>query len=105
VWAKTMATEEYGLSPTLRSPKLAALSTFAAFILCGCVPLLSYLLPEGIYTCVIATGATFFGVGAIKSLWSAAGWLRSGIEVFLVGMIAAALAFVVGYGFRLLLNP
>jgi vacuolar iron transporter family protein len=39
LWAKTMATEEYGLSPTLRSPKLAALSTFAAFILCGCVPI------------------------------------------------------------------
>jgi vacuolar iron transporter family protein len=105
LWAKTMATEEYGLSPTLRSPKLAALSTFAAFILCGCVPLLSYLLPAGFYTCVIATGATFFGVGAIKSLWSPAGWLRSGIEVFLVGMIGATLAFVVGYGFRLLLNP
>jgi vacuolar iron transporter family protein len=105
LWAKTMATEEYGLSPTLRSPKLAALSTFAAFILCGCVPLLSYLLPAGFYTCVIATGATFFGVGAIKSLWSPAGWLRSGMEVFLVGMIAAALAFIVGYGFRLLLSP
>jgi VIT1/CCC1 family predicted Fe2+/Mn2+ transporter len=59
LWAKTMATEEYGLSPTLRSPRLAALATFAAFIICGCLPLLSYLLPQGFYTCVPATGERF----------------------------------------------
>lgn len=105
LWAKTMAIEEYGLSPTLRSARLAALSTFVAFIVCGCVPLLSYLLPGGFYGCVLATGGTFFGVGAIKSLWSPASWLRSGLEVVLVGIVAAALAFAVGYGFRLILNP
>ena len=104
LWAKTMATEEYGLSPTLRSPLLAALCTFGAFVTCGCVPLLTYLLPGGLYACVIAAGATFFGVGAIKSLWSPAGWLRSGLEVFAIGMGAAALAFAVGYGFRLVFN-
>jgi len=100
LWAKTMASEEYGLSQTLRSPVLAALSTFAAFVGCGCLPLVTYLLPGGLLPCVIATGATFFGVGAIKSHWSSSGWLRSGIEVLLIGMGAAALAFVVGFGLR-----
>ena len=104
LWANTMAIEEYGLSPTQRSPVLAALSTFAAFVLCGCVPLLTYLLPGGLVACLVATGATFFGVGAVKSLWSPAGWLRSGLEVFAIGMSAAALAFSVGYGFRLLFD-
>lgn len=104
LWANTMAIEEYGLSPTQRSPVLAALSTFAAFVLCGCVPLLTYLLPGGLVACLVATGATFFGVGAVKSLWSPAGWLRSGLEVFAIGMSAAALAFAVGYGFRLLFD-
>ena len=99
-----MATEEYGLSPTLRSPVLAALSTFAAFILCGCVPLVTYLLPGGLASCVVATGVTFFGVGAVKSFWSPAGWMRSGLEVLLIGMSAAALAFAVGYGLRMLFN-
>jgi len=102
LWTKTMATEEYGLSPTLRSPVLAALSTFAAFIVCGCVPLLSYLVPSGLYGCLVATGATFFGVGAVKSRWSTASWLRSGLEVFLIGMASAVLAFAVGFGFRML---
>jgi hypothetical protein len=38
-----MAVEEYGLSPAAKSPILAALNTSAAFILCGLVPLVSYL--------------------------------------------------------------
>jgi vacuolar iron transporter family protein len=104
LWAKTMATEEYGLSPTLRSPTLAALSTFVAFVLCGCVPLFGFLLPSGFYACSVATGATFFGVGAIKSLWSPFGWMRSGLEVLTIGMAAAALAFAAGYSLKMLLG-
>lgn len=100
LWTKTMAAEEYGLSQTLKSPMLAALSTFAAFVGCGSLPLLTYLLFGGLLPCVIATGATFFGVGALKSRWASAGWLRSGIEVLLIGMGAAALAFVMGFGLR-----
>jgi vacuolar iron transporter family protein len=58
LWVRTMAVEEYGLSPTPRSPALAAFGTFAAFILCGIVPLASYLSGGGLAACVIATGAT-----------------------------------------------
>jgi vacuolar iron transporter family protein len=44
---RTMAVEEYGLSPILKSPILAALSTSAAFLLCGLVPLVSYDKAQG----------------------------------------------------------
>jgi len=104
LWAKTMAVEEYGLSPTLRSPILAALSTFAAFIICGVVPLATYLSAGGLASCVVAAGATFFGVGAIKSRWSPATWWRSGVETLLIGMSAAAVAFAVGFGIKTLLQ-
>lgn len=104
LWAKTMAVEEYGLSPSQRSPAVAALSTFAAFILCGLVPLVTYLAAGGFAACVIATGATFFGVGAIKSRWSPAAWWRSGLETFGIGMSAAALAFIVGFALRAFFN-
>jgi len=100
LWTRTMATEEYGLAQTLRSPARAALSTFAAFILCGAVPLVSYLSAGGLAACVIAPGLTFFIVGAVKSRWSPASWLRSGFETFIIGMSAAALAFAVGYLLR-----
>jgi vacuolar iron transporter family protein len=97
LWARTMAVEEYGLSPTPRSPALAAMSTFVAFVLCGIVPLISYLAFGGIGSCVAATGTVFFCVGAIKSRWSPVSWWRSGLETLLIGMSAAGLAFAIGY--------
>jgi VIT1/CCC1 family predicted Fe2+/Mn2+ transporter len=97
-----MVVEEYGLAPTPKSPLLAALSTFAAFALCGLVPLVTYLGVGGFIPCVVATGVVFFAIGAIKSRWSLSSWWRSGFWTFCIGMSAAALAFGVGYGFRML---
>ena len=41
-WIDTMMAEEYGQPKTLRAPWKAALSTFAAFLICGAVPLLPF---------------------------------------------------------------
>jgi VIT1/CCC1 family predicted Fe2+/Mn2+ transporter len=101
-WAKTMAVEEYGLSPALKSPVRAALSTSAAFVLSGLVPLISYLIAYSLTACVVATGLVFFGIGAAKSRWSLAGWARSGAETLLIGMSAAGLSFAIGYALRAL---
>ena len=103
-WAKTMVVEEYGLAPTPKSPILAAVSTFAAFTLCGLVPLVTYLGTGALVPCVVATGVIFFAIGAIKSRWSLSRWWRSGFETFCIGISAAALAFCVGFGFRMLFN-
>ena len=103
-WAKTMVVEEYGLAPTPKAPALAALSTFAAFMICGLVPLVTYLGAGGLVSCVVATGVVFFAIGAIKSRWSLTAWWRSGLGTFSIGMFAAALAFWVGFGFRTLFN-
>ena len=104
LWAQTMAVEEYGLSPTLKSPRLAALNTFAAFILCGTIPLITFLAIGSLGSCVLATGATFFGVGAVKSRWSPITWWRSGLESLIIGMSAAAIAFAIGYGLRVIFH-
>jgi vacuolar iron transporter family protein len=103
-WAKTMAVEEYGLSPAVKSPTLAALSTSAAFLLCGLVPLVSYLLAHSLALSVVATGVVFFAIGALKSRWSLAGWARSGLETLLIGMSAAGLSFCIGFGLRALVH-
>lgn len=98
VWVKTMLTEEYGLPAEIRSPTIAALSTFAAFIVCGLVPLLPYLFGTNssfLVSCVM-TGVTFFLIGSLKARWSTASWLRSGSETLLVGTLAAGLAYGVG---------
>ena len=97
-WVRTMLTEEYGLPWEVRSPWIAAISTFTAFIACGLVPLLPYLLkfPHAFEVSMIITGVTFLAIGSFKSKWSTIPWWRSGVATLLVGAIAAALAYTAG---------
>ncbi|MFC7081338.1 VIT1/CCC1 transporter family protein [Halorussus caseinilyticus] len=84
--------------PDGKSPASTALATFVAFVLAGVMPLVPYafgirpLFPAA----VAVTGVTFFAVGASRSLVTARGWVRSGAEMFAIGMLAAVVAFVVG---------
>ncbi|HEY8227766.1 MAG TPA: VIT1/CCC1 transporter family protein [Pyrinomonadaceae bacterium] len=97
-WVQTMLTDEYGLPHAARSPWLAAASTFSAFVVCGLVPLLPFLLRVGnaVRLSAIATGAVFFAIGSLKSRWSTNAWWRSGLETLLVGSAATSLAYAVG---------
>ena len=97
-WVRTMLTEEYGLPYEVRSPWVAALSTFSSFFVCGLIPLLPYLLQftNAFVLSVIGTGVIFFAIGSAKSRWSTTSWLRSGLVTFLVGAIAAGLAYAAG---------
>lgn len=103
-WVRTMLTEEYGLPYEVRSPWIAALSTFSSFFVCGLIPLLPYLFQftNPFVLSLIATGAIFFAIGSAKSRWSTASWLRSGSVTLFVGAIAASLAYVAGVILRTL---
>lgn len=98
-WIEYMLQEEYGFAQTKPSPYKAGSATFVAFLVCGAVPLLPFLFGTGASFLVSAvmTGLVFFLIGAAKSKWSLAPWWRSGLETFLIGGVAAALAYAVGY--------
>jgi VIT1/CCC1 family predicted Fe2+/Mn2+ transporter len=97
-WIDTMMTEEHGLPPVSRSPGKAALLTFLAFLLCGSIPLLPFVIgvPASIWASTAMTGVTFFSIGSLRSYWSPAPWWRAGTETFLIGITAAAMAYLVG---------
>ena len=97
-WVQTMLTEEYGLPREVRSEWFAALSTFAAFVLCGLVPMLPFIFGSNtaFSTSVVLTGLVFFFIGSIKARWSTVPWWRSGFVTLLIGGVAAALAFLAG---------
>jgi VIT1/CCC1 family predicted Fe2+/Mn2+ transporter len=105
-WVRTMLTEEYGLPREVRSPWIAALSTFTAFVICGLVPLLPYLLgfPQSLRMSIIMTATVFFAIGSAKSKWSTTSWWQSGLTTFLVGAIAASLAYTTGLLLKTLLG-
>lgn len=97
-WVRTMLTEEYGLPADVRSPWRAAFATFAAFCLCGLVPLVPYVFGarEAFLLSTVMTGGVFFAIGSVKSRWSTDSWWRSGLSTFAVGGLAASLAYAVG---------
>lgn len=97
-WVKTMLTDEYGLPNEVRSPWIAAISTFTAFLVCGLVPLLPYLFgtENSLAVSVSLTGVVFLIIGSLKSRWSTSSWWRSGLTTLFVGAIAASLAYFVG---------
>jgi len=102
LWIKTMLQEEYGLAASVRSPWVAALSTFSAFLLCGLIPLVPFLfhVRSAFELSIASTGLVFFLIGSVKSLWSLQSWWKSGFLTLLIGGVAAILAFTVGRLFR-----
>ena len=97
-WVRTMLTEEFGLPRESRSEWAAALCTFAAFVLCGIVPLVPYLTGAASPFPVAAgaTGLTFLAIGSLRSRWSLRAWWRTGLETLAVGSVASAAAYGVG---------
>lgn len=97
-WVDTMMTEEHGLPPISRSPARAALMTFFAFLICGTIPLLPFVAGNqgAVFASTLMTGVTFFAIGSLRSRWSPLPWWRAGLETFLIGITAAAVAYLVG---------
>ena len=108
LWVDTMLQEELGLSLDRPNPIKAAAITFAAFVVIGILPLLSFLVDFAVAAgfsrpflySTLLTGAAFFIVGAIKSRFVNDRWYWSGLETLMVGSAAALLAFVVGMALR-----
>ncbi|MEG6510007.1 VIT1/CCC1 transporter family protein [Methyloligella sp. 2.7D] len=98
-WIDLMMSEEHGLPAIIRSPWRSAAATFAAFIVCGSVPILPYALLDSDPTLIatLCTAAVFFVIGSLRSRWSPHPWWRTGLETLTIGLAAASVAYIVGY--------
>nr|MDO8110832.1 VIT1/CCC1 transporter family protein [Candidatus Sigynarchaeota archaeon] len=114
-WVDVMMLEELNLVENEASPKKNAVITFISFVVFGFIPLVSYiimaLIPGGsampavtFVLAIIATGATLFILGAMKSRITKRRVLWSGLETLLIGGGTALLSFVVGSVLDLLIH-
>jgi len=92
--------KEYGIAveEAHGSPLQGAVVMGIAFGLGALAPILPYLLlPVGValYVSVLATAGVLFAVGVVKTRWTRANPLGSGLEILIIG----ALAGIVGYFF------
>jgi VIT1/CCC1 family predicted Fe2+/Mn2+ transporter len=70
-----------------------------AFGLGALAPILPYLLlPVGVavYVSVLATAGVLFAIGVVKTRWTRASPLWSGLEILLIGALAGVVGYVFG---------
>lgn len=86
--------------PGRREPARHGVATVIGFISAGVIPLAAYLLPlpdDARFPAAIGlTFASLFSVGASRSLVTDARFVRSGLEMLLVGSLAAGVAYAIG---------
>ena len=93
-----------------KRPLRSAVATFISFLVIGIIPLLPFVL--GIFSnsatlisnqflySAILTGFAFLVVGGVKGKVGGKNKVRSALETFSIGAVAAGIAFVVGYVLR-----
>jgi VIT1/CCC1 family predicted Fe2+/Mn2+ transporter len=86
--------------PSILHASRYGVATFIGFVTAGFMPLLAYLVPAiGGDRYPIAVGvalATLFAVGASRALFTNRGAIRAGLEMLIIGAVAAALAYLIG---------
>ena len=101
-WLDTMMREELGLPDGEESPsKSAAIVGFSALV-GSLIPLMPFLIlpvAEGIIASLVLSIAVLFASGAIKAKVTVGSWLRSGIEMAVIGMGAAIVGYAIGAAF------
>ena len=100
-WVDFMMKYELGMGdPSTGSEWKGALATFLSFVIAGTLPLLSFLINSHghlfLYS-IIATAISLFIIGALRHYVTKHNWIISGVEMLLVGGVAASLSYGVGY--------
>ena len=94
--------------PEIHRPALSSLFTFVAFVVAGLVPLLPYVFladrPDTFRYTMLATGLALFFVGGFRTFVTKKNFFKSGVEMLLVGGIAAFIAFYVGSLIRMMVG-
>lgn len=95
------ALEAQNLPEQEARPARHGFATFLAFIVIGALPLLPYLLPDlhidRFLLSVLLTSGALFGVGASRAAVTIERWWTAGLEMLLLGVIVATVAYGSGF--------
>ena len=99
-WVSTMMDEELHIQPIeeqslLRSSVIVTVATLIGHL----IPLVPFLAVTGtpaVVAAIVLSGVTLFAVGAYSAKTLIGDWRKSGLQMLIIGLGAAALGFVIG---------
>jgi len=98
---ETHVREELGINMNeLGSPWGAAFSSFFAFVLGAVIPAAPYVITNGqtaFYSSIILSALSLLIVGIVLSIFTGKNWLFSGLRMLVIGGLAAAVTYLVGF--------
>lgn len=106
VWVNEMMVGEHGITAGSEAghPLKNASVTFISFVVAGALPLLPYVVglagSRAFAWATVAAAVTLFIVGSLRTRITQRPWLLAGLEMLLVGGVAAVVAYAVGRGLR-----
>ena len=101
--------EELGLAPEeIGNPIKAGVLCGLSFGIFAIIPIFPFAFKalnviDAMKFSIIATLASLFGVGAMKTIFSRKNWIRSGFEMMVIGASASAITYFIGTLFSLIL--
>ncbi len=104
-WVQFMMAEELHLEPIARETILKSAATVGiATVVGSLIPIVPFFFSIavgwGIIYAVIISGCSLFAVGVYKARVSVGVWYKSGIQMLIIGLVAAFLGYGVGLLFR-----
>lgn len=100
LWARTMMTEELRMFPEdYEKPMKSALTVGISAIIGSLIPLIPFvfLAPiNAMIVSVIISAAALFATGSVKGKLTLGSWKRSGLEMALIGLLAAVVGYIIG---------
>jgi VIT1/CCC1 family predicted Fe2+/Mn2+ transporter len=85
----------------VEAPVLQGATTFAAFLVAGILPLVPFFFgvaeESRFLVSAVATGVTLFVIGSLRTILTKQPIIRSGLEMLLIGGVAAAIAYGIGW--------
>ncbi len=104
VWLRVMMLEELGLAEeNIQNPVKLAAANGAAFAIASLFPIAPYFFlqnSQALLASAVLSTVALFAAGAVKSRFTQKNWLKSGTEMMLVGIAAAAITYAVGWLFN-----
>jgi len=97
---ESLVRDELGLMPeSFPNPWLAGMQSGGAFVVGSFIPLIGYLFFSGMTASLVSVGisiAALFVTGVLKTLFTGLSWLRSGLEMVMIGVFATVITYLIG---------